>query len=43
MAREDFDHVREHGYAPKDNKHWMFEAVMGLLGGAEMWDAYNME
>lgn len=41
MAREDFAHVREHGYAPKDSKHWMFEAVMELLSGAEMWDAYN--
>lgn len=41
MAREHFDHVREHGYGEKDSKNWMYEAVMGLLGGAEMWAAHS--
>ncbi|HVI41924.1 MAG TPA: hypothetical protein VM577_14835 [Anaerovoracaceae bacterium] len=44
-ALEIYNHVKEHGCAPKDCEHYGYEKIMELIGPAndpqEIWSHYN--
>lgn len=40
-ARDIVEHVREHGYAPKDCRYYVFEMLMNIMAGSSRQDFWK--